>query len=72
MGHPMEYNLNQENKLRIGDKLKDDKNQYVVVEMDYSNTHSQYASKVMVHCVKGPHKGRQMWIDHYLASQYKQ
>lgn len=67
----MEYNVNNQNKLRVGDKLKDDKNQYIVVDMEWKNTHSQYASSVKVECIKGPHKGRSTWIDHYLASQYR-
>ena len=71
MGHPMEYNLNQESKLRVGDKLMDDKNHYVVVDMEWKNTHSQYASAVKVECIKGPNKGRSMWIDHYLATTFR-
>ena len=68
----MEYNLNGDNKLMVGDKLKDGSgNHYVVVELRHANTHSQYASEVFVECFKGKHKGRSFWIDHYLASQYR-
>ena len=67
----MEYNINNENKLRIGDTLNDEKNTYVVRDVSYGNTHSQYASHVKAECLSGPNKGRSMWIDHYLATAYK-
>lgn len=68
----IKYNVNNENKLTVGDKLADrNGNKYVVFELGYGNTHSQYASQVRVECVAGPHKGRTMWVDHYLASEYK-
>ena len=68
-----EYNINNENKLTVGDKLKDQVgNHYVVVDMKYPPlSHSQYASEVLVECLKGKHKGRTMWVDHYLATGYK-
>ena len=72
MGHPKEYNINNENKLSVGDKLKDDKNKYVVTKMIYHpNQHSQYASEVVVECVSGPHKGRTATISHELAKEFK-
>jgi hypothetical protein len=67
----MEYNINNENKVRIGDELSDDKNKYVVIDASYGNTHSQYADKVLVVCEKGPYKGREMWISHQLATEFK-
>jgi hypothetical protein len=68
----VEYNLTRETKLIVGDMLKDAAgNKYVVVDLRYSNTHSQYASEVFVECISGNHKGRFMWVDHYLASEYK-
>ena len=73
MGHPKEYNINQENKLSVGDKLKDKSgNKYVVTALRYQTlSHSQYASDVYVECIKGKHGGRSIWVDHYLASTYK-
>ena len=72
MGYPQEYHLTRETKLIVGDILKDKTgNKYVVVDLRHGNTHSQYASEVFVECVAGKNKGRSMWIDHYLASQYK-
>lgn len=73
MGHPKEYNVNKDNKLSVGDKLQDSAgNKYVVTALKYNNpSHSQYASEVLVECVKGKHEGRKVWVDHYLASQYK-
>ena len=67
----MEYNINNENKVRIGDKLSDHRNVYVVKEMSYGNTHSQYADKVLVVCTKGPHKGRETWVSHQIATEFK-
>ena len=68
----MEYHLTRETKLIVGDILKDKTgNKYVVVDLRYCNTHSQYASDVLVECIAGKNKGRSMWIGHYLASQYK-
>ena len=67
----MEYNVNMDNKLDVGDTLRDDNNMYVVVGTIFGNTHSQYASKVDVKCTSGPHRGRVMSIDHCLATQYK-
>ena len=67
----MEYHVNNENKLRVGDILKDDKNKYVVRDVSFGNTHSQYASHVKAECMSGPHEGRSMWIDHHLATKYK-
>ena len=68
-----EYNINNENKLTVGDKLKDQMgNHYLVVDMRHEPlSHSQYASEVLVECLKGKNKGRTMWVDHYLATQYK-
>lgn len=68
-----EYNLHKDNKLTVGDKLKDRMgNHYLVVDMKHQIMgHSQYASEVLVECVKGKNKGRTMWVDHYLASEYK-
>ena len=68
----MEYNLTRETKLIVGDILKDQAgNKYVVVDMKHGNTHSQYASEVFVECIAGKNKGRSMWVDHQLASEYK-
>ena len=67
----MEYNVNNENKLGVGDTLTDNNNKYVVREVSYGNTHSQYASHVKVECISGPNKGRVMWLNHYLATNYK-
>lgn len=73
MNYPQEYNLTRETKLTVGDILKDQTgNKYVVVDMKYGNTHSQYASEVFVECIAGKNKGRSMWVDHYLASEYKE
>ena len=69
----MDYRLAREIKLTVGDILKDKVgNKYVVVGLKHGDTHSQYASEVFVECVAGKNKGRSMWIDHYLASQYKE
>ena len=68
-----EYNVNNENKLQVGDKLKDEAgNCYVVVQERYQPLgHSQYASDLLIECVKGNNKGRKIWVDHYLATLYK-
>jgi hypothetical protein len=67
-----EYNINQENKLSVGDELKDKKNQYVVTRLIYySYQHSQYAEDVELECLKGPHKGRTIILSHELAKGYK-
>lgn len=67
-----EYNINNENKLSVGDKLSDGKNSFVVTKMVYHPLqHSQYASEVEVECVKGPRKGAKFTCDHYVATSYK-
>jgi hypothetical protein len=72
MGHPKEYNVNQQNKLSVGDKLSDGKNSFIVTRLIYSQySHSQYASEVEVECVKGPRKGTKFTCDHYVATSYK-
>lgn len=68
----MEYNLNNENRLVLGDTLKDPAgNEYIIADVRSANTHSQYASEVFVKCLKGKHTGRSFWTDHFLASQYR-
>ena len=72
MGHPKEYNINQQNKLSVGDKLSDGNNKFVVTRLiSYPNQHSQYASEVEVECVSGPRKGTVFTCDHYIATTYK-
>jgi hypothetical protein len=68
----VEYKLAREIQLIVGDILKDKAgNKYVVVDLRHADTHSQYASEVFVECIAGNNKNRSMWVDHYLASQYK-
>tara|TARA_R110000823_G_scaffold275648_1_gene394354 strand:- start:254 stop:469 length:216 start_codon:yes stop_codon:yes gene_type:complete len=68
-----EYNITSETALSVGDKLKDEAgNHYIVVELEYQLLgHSQYASKVLVDCYKGRHKGQTRWVNHQLALAYK-
>jgi hypothetical protein len=67
------YNLSKESSLKVGDHLSDpDGNKYVVVDMEYAaNPHSQYANLVLVNCYHGYNKGKERWIDHWIASGYK-
>ena len=67
-----EYNINRDNKLSVGDKLKDKKGKYVVTKLIYyPNQHSQYAEDVEVECLTGQNKGRSMILSHELAKDYK-
>lgn len=66
------YNLSNQTKLQAGDHLSDpDGNKYVVVDLEYGNSHSQYANKVLVNCYDGYNKGKERWVDHWIASGYK-
>jgi hypothetical protein len=56
--------------LFIGDKLKDWKNEYEVVDMKYENSHSQYPSHYFIKCYKGEHEGRDMWVGNYDLQDY--
>jgi hypothetical protein len=69
----MEYHVNNENKLTVGDLLADPAgNKYIVRDTKWDNTHSQYSSKVLAECYAGPNVGKSRWVDHFLATQYKE
>jgi hypothetical protein len=68
----MNYNISKETALVAGDKLSDKAgNKFVVVDLQWKNTHSQYASEVLLECYAGPRKGQVRWVSHELAIQYK-
>ena len=68
----MNYNISKETALVAGDKLSDAAgNKFVVVDLQWKNTHSQYASEVLLECVGGPRKGQVKWVPHQFAIQYK-
>ena len=68
----MEYNINNENKLRVGDTLSDKAgNKFIVIDQQHNNTHSQYASELLVECYGGPRNGQVTWVPHQIATQYK-
>jgi len=68
----MEYNINNENKLRVGDTLSDKAgNKYIVIDQQHNNTHSQYASDLLIACYSGHRDGQVTWVPHQIATQYK-
>lgn len=68
----MDYNVSKETALVAGDKLSDASgNKVVVRDLQWKNTHSQYASLVLIECIDGPRKGQVRWVSHELAIQYK-
>jgi hypothetical protein len=68
----MNYNISKETALVAGDNLSDAAgNKFVVVDLQWKNTHSQYASEVLIECVDGPRKGQVKWVPHQFAIQYK-
>ena len=67
----MEYNINKRNKIEVGDTLRDNFAEYVVKDTRWLDTHSQYASEVLVECVSGRNKGELRWISHHLLLEYK-
>ncbi len=42
-----------------------------VVDLQWKNTHSQYASEVLIECIEGPRVGQVKWVPHQFAIQYK-
>ena len=68
----MNYNVSKETALVAGDKLSDKAgNKFVVVELQWKNTHSQYASEVLIECIEGPRVGQVKWVPHQFAIRYK-
>lgn len=68
----MNYNVSKETALVAGDKLSDASgNKFVVVDLQWKNTHSQYASEVLIECIEGPRVGQVKWVPHQFAIQYK-
>lgn len=68
----MNYNVSKETALVAGDKLSDASgNKFVVVDLQWKNTHSQYASEVLIECTEGPRLGQVKWVPHQFAIQYK-
>jgi hypothetical protein len=68
-----EYNITKESALSVGDKLSDASgNKFVVVDLQWKNTHSQYASEVLIECYQGPREGQVKWVSHQLAIEYKE
>lgn len=68
----MEYNISKETALVVGDKLSDAAgNKFVVRDLQWKNTHSQYASLVLIECYEGPRKSQVRWVSHQLAIEYK-
>jgi hypothetical protein len=68
----MNYNVSKETALVAGDKLSDASgNKFVVRDLQWKNTHSQYASLVLIECIDGPRVGQVKWVPHQFAIQYK-
>ena len=68
----MEYNINMDNKLTIGDTMSDRAgNKYIVIDQLHNNTHSQYASELLIECYGGPRAGECKWVPHQFAIQFK-
>lgn len=68
----MNYNVSKETALVAGDKLSDASgNKFVVVDLQWKNTYSQYASEVLIECIEGPRVGQVKWVPHQFAIQYK-
>ncbi len=68
----MDYNISKETALVVGDKLSDAAgNKFVVVDLEWKNTHSQYASEVLIEYLNGPRKGQTKWVPHQFAIQFK-
>jgi len=68
----MEYNINMDYKLSIGDTMSDKAgNKFIVIDQQHNNTHSQYASELLVECYGGPRTGECKWLPHQFAIQYK-
>jgi hypothetical protein len=69
----MEYNINKDNKLSVGDLLSDKVgNKFIVIDQDWKNSHSQYASELLVECYAGPRTGECKWVPHQFAIQYRE
>lgn len=56
--------------LIVGTILKDKLNEYIIREVDYKNTHSQYPSQYLVECYSGPNTGKVRWIMRQTAEMY--
>jgi hypothetical protein len=68
----MEYNINKDNKLNIGDTLSDKSgNKFTVIDQRHNNNHSQYASELLIECYGGPREGVCRWVPYQFAIQYK-
>lgn len=68
----MNYNISKETALVAGDKLSDAAgNEFIVRDLQWKNTHSQYASLVLIECVEGSRKGQVRWVSHELAIPHK-
>ncbi len=68
----MDYNINTDNKLRVGDTMSDAAgNKFIVIDQQHNNTHSQYASELLIECYGGPRNGQVKWVPHQFAIQYK-
>lgn len=68
----MEYNISKETALVVGDKLSDAAgNKFVVTSLVHRNTHSQYASDVLLECYEGPREGLVKWFPHEFVIGYK-
>lgn len=64
----MNYNTSKETALVAGDKLSDAAgNKFVVVDLQWKNTHSQ----VLLECYAGPRKGQVKWVEHEFAIPHK-
>ena len=69
----MEYNINMDNKLSVGDTMSDKAgNKFIVIAQEHRNTHSQYASELLIECYGGPREGQTKWVPHQFAIQYKE
>jgi hypothetical protein len=46
-------------------------NKFIVIDQQHNNTHSQYASELLIECYGGPRNGQVKWVPHQFAIQYK-
>ena len=56
--------------LSVGTILKDLKNEYIILDSESKNTHSQYPSGYFVECYSGPNIGKKRWISAKIAIEY--
>jgi hypothetical protein len=67
----MQDNTEKDMNLIVGTILKDKMNEYIIRDVDYKNTHSQYPSQYLIECYSGPNEGKVRWVSAAVAIQYQ-